>query len=114
MKESYREEVAHHTDPESCASRRKATSEALTGAHADPALSCEIKSSGTPTPLKPFPMRDTLARPYPGLTRPYVTRQQFPQSALKWCFVRLTSCDHGCTYGKTVVHNDRENSHEQR
>ena len=50
MKESHREEVAHHTDPESCASRRKATGEALTGAHADPALSCEIKSSGTPTP----------------------------------------------------------------
>jgi hypothetical protein len=48
MKESHREEVAHHTDPESCASRRKATGEALTGAHADPALSCEIKSSGTP------------------------------------------------------------------
>ena len=52
MKESHREEVAHHTDPESCAGRRKAAGEGLTGAHADPALSCEIKSSGTPTPLR--------------------------------------------------------------
>jgi len=52
MKESHREEVAHHTDPESCASRRKVTGEALTGAHADPALSCEIRSFGTPTPLR--------------------------------------------------------------
>jgi len=52
MKESHREEVAHHTDPESCASRRKVAGEALTGAHADPALSCQIKSSGTPTPLR--------------------------------------------------------------
>ena len=51
MQESHREEVAHHTDPESCASRRKVTGEALTGAHADPVLSCEIRSSGAPTPL---------------------------------------------------------------
>jgi len=51
MEESHREEVAHHTDPESCACRREATGEALTGAHADPVLSCAIKLSGVPTPL---------------------------------------------------------------
>jgi hypothetical protein len=42
MQESHREEVAHHTDPEPCASRRKATGEALTGAHAhrEPSRPC--------------------------------------------------------------------------
>ena len=48
MKEPHGEDPASHTDPESCAGRRKATGEALTGAHADQPLSCEIKSFGTP------------------------------------------------------------------
>ena len=42
MKESYREGVANHSDPESCAGRRKAAREALTGAQAGRVLSCEI------------------------------------------------------------------------
>lgn len=49
MKESHGEGLASHTDPESCVCRREAAGEALTGAHADQPLSCEIKVSGTPT-----------------------------------------------------------------
>jgi RNA-directed DNA polymerase len=49
MKESHGEGLANHTDPESCGCRREAAVEALTGAHADQPLSCEIKESGTPT-----------------------------------------------------------------
>ena len=46
MKESYRKGLAHHPDPESCVVRgRKATIEALTGAQAGRALSCEITGS---------------------------------------------------------------------
>jgi hypothetical protein len=103
MKESYREKVAHHTDPESCASRRKATDEAWTGAHADPALSCEIKSSGTPTPLRLFSARDTLARPYPGLTRIPAHCQVISQPMLVRWLVRRECLGHCCTYGKTVA-----------
>ena len=70
MKESHREEVARHTDPESCANRHAATGEAWTGAHADSALSCEIKAFGPPTPLAPFPdarhFGKTLSWPYAG------------------------------------------------
>jgi RNA-directed DNA polymerase len=51
MKESHREDPASHPDPESCAGDRKATGEALTGAHAGQPLSCEIRRSGVPTPL---------------------------------------------------------------
>jgi RNA-directed DNA polymerase len=51
MKESYGEGPASHTGPESCAGRRKATGEALTGVHADQPLSSEINCSGTPTLL---------------------------------------------------------------
>ena len=43
MKESYRKGVANHPGPESCVASRKATIEALAGAHAGRALSCEIK-----------------------------------------------------------------------
>src|SRR5437867_12420965 len=43
MKESYRKGVATHPDPESCVASRKATTEALTGAHVGRVLSCEIK-----------------------------------------------------------------------
>ena len=50
MQESYRKGVATHPDPESCMARRKATIEALTGAPAGRALSCEIIASGVPTP----------------------------------------------------------------
>jgi RNA-directed DNA polymerase len=51
MKEPYGEGVASHTGPESCAGRREAAGEALTGVHADQPLSSEINSSGTPTRL---------------------------------------------------------------
>lgn len=42
MKESHREDLASHPDPESCVGGREAVSEALTGAHAGQPLSCEI------------------------------------------------------------------------
>jgi hypothetical protein len=51
MKESYGEGLASHAGPESCAGRREAAGEALTGVHADQPLSSEIKSTGTPTLL---------------------------------------------------------------
>jgi RNA-directed DNA polymerase len=51
MKESYGEGLASHTGPESCAGRREAAGEALTGVHADQPLSSEIRSIGTPTQL---------------------------------------------------------------
>lgn len=51
MKESHGKGPASHPDPESCVDGRKAGSEALTGAHAGQSLSCEIRSSGVPTPL---------------------------------------------------------------
>jgi RNA-directed DNA polymerase len=51
MKESYGEGLAPHTGPESCVGRRKATGEALTGAHADQPLSSEINAIGVPTLL---------------------------------------------------------------
>ena len=51
MKESHRKDLAGHPDPESCDDDRKGVGEALTGAHADQPLSCEIKHSGVPTPL---------------------------------------------------------------
>src|SRR5207253_8156286 len=49
MKESYRKGVANHPDPESCVASRKATIEALTGAHAGWVLSCEIIATRVPT-----------------------------------------------------------------
>src|SRR5262245_34676878 len=51
MKESYRKGIASHPDPESCGSGRKASAEALTGAHAGQPSSCEITPSGVPTLL---------------------------------------------------------------
>src|SRR5262249_7592038 len=51
MKESYGEGPASYPDPESCGSGRKASTEALTGAHAGQPSSCEIRSSGVPTLL---------------------------------------------------------------
>ena len=42
MKESYGKGIANHPDPESCAGRREAAREALTGAQAGRVLSCEI------------------------------------------------------------------------
>jgi hypothetical protein len=52
MQESHREEAAHHTDPESCASRRKVTDEALTGAHAWQGLTSVLR--GDPRAVKRF------------------------------------------------------------
>ena len=49
MKESHRKGLANHPDPESCAGRREATGEALTGAQAGRVLSCEISYSRVPT-----------------------------------------------------------------
>ena len=51
MQESHGKGPASHPDPESCADGRKAGGEALTGAHAGQPSSCEIRSSGVPTPL---------------------------------------------------------------
>ena len=51
MQEPYGEGIAPHTAPESCVDGRKAGGEALTGARTGQPLSCEIKSSGTPTLL---------------------------------------------------------------
>src|SRR5256885_9215546 len=49
MKESHGKGVANHPGPESCVSSRKATIEALTGAHAGWVLSCEIIATRVPT-----------------------------------------------------------------
>jgi RNA-directed DNA polymerase len=51
MKESHGKGPASHPDSESCVGVRKGAGEALTGAHAGQPLSCEIRSSGVPTPL---------------------------------------------------------------
>ncbi len=51
MKESHGKGPASRPDPESCVDGRKAGGEALTGAHAGQPSSCEIRSSGVPTPL---------------------------------------------------------------
>ena len=51
MKESHRKDLASHPDPESCGGGRKATGEALTGAHAGQPSSCEIMKPGVPTLL---------------------------------------------------------------
>ena len=51
MKEPYGEGLASHPDPESCGDVRKDGAEALTGESAGAVLSCEIRSSGVPTPL---------------------------------------------------------------
>jgi len=51
MKELYRKDPAIHPGPESCVGGRKAAGEALTGVHAGQPSSCEIRSSGVPTPL---------------------------------------------------------------
>lgn len=42
MKEPYSEDLANHTDPESCGAFGNGRREALTGAHAGQPLSCEI------------------------------------------------------------------------
>ena len=51
MKEPHGKGPTSHPDPESCVGGRKGAGEALTGAHAGQPLSCEIRSSGVPTPL---------------------------------------------------------------
>jgi len=51
MKESYIEGLAIHDGPESCAARRKAVREVLTGVHAGSVLSREIRSIRAPTLL---------------------------------------------------------------
>jgi hypothetical protein len=49
MQEPYSEGLAIHTGPESCACRREAMGEALTGENADQVWSCEIFEIGAPT-----------------------------------------------------------------
>ena len=51
MQVPHGEGVTHHPDPESCAGRREAAGEALTGENAGQVLSCEITCSGAPTRL---------------------------------------------------------------
>src|SRR5262249_33693511 len=51
MKESCGKGPASHPDPESCGSGRKASAEALTGAHAGQPSSCVIRPFGVPTLL---------------------------------------------------------------
>ena len=51
MQESYREGVASHPGPESCAGGREASGEALTGVHAGRLLSREINQIRVPTSL---------------------------------------------------------------
>ena len=50
MQESYREGVASHPGPESCAGDREASGEALTGVHTGGALSRERTQIRVPTP----------------------------------------------------------------
>src|ERR1700728_1300873 len=71
MKESHRKDPASHPDPESCVEGREATGEALTGAHAGQPSSCEIRSSGVPTPLSEAE----------GHTGNYVQGELFPDPA---------------------------------
>lgn len=49
MKESHREGLATHPDPESCGAPREGRTEALTGAHVGRVLSRERTKSGVPT-----------------------------------------------------------------
>lgn len=66
MQEPYSEELASHTDPESCAVDREVFGEALTGACSGPVLSLEKLSIGVPTPLTKAEghiVRVVLARP---------------------------------------------------
>jgi hypothetical protein len=51
MKESDREGITNHSDPESCADAREGGREALTGADAGEPLSREIQQSRLPTLL---------------------------------------------------------------
>lgn len=51
MKELYREGLAIHSGPKSCADNRKVVGEALTGESAGQPLSCEIQNSSVPTLL---------------------------------------------------------------
>ena len=51
MQESHGQDPASQPDPESCVCTGNGAGEALTGAHAGQPSSCEIRSSGVPTPL---------------------------------------------------------------
>ena len=51
MKEPNEDGVATRLGPESCAGRREASGEVLTGGSAGPVLSCDIKELGVPTPF---------------------------------------------------------------
>ncbi len=51
MQESYRKGLASHPGPESCVGGRKAAGEALTGVNPGQPSSCEISTTGVPTPL---------------------------------------------------------------
>src|SRR5262249_1416008 len=72
MKESHGKDLASHPDPESCVGGRKDAGEALTGAHVGQPSSCEIRSSGVPTPLceaEGHTEGGVMGRPSPGPAR---------------------------------------------
>ena len=52
MKESDREGITNHSDPESCVDAREGGREALTGADAGEPLSREIKATGAADAVK--------------------------------------------------------------
>lgn len=51
MKVQYREEIANHSDPESCGANREVRVEALTGETGRPAIEPRNQKHGMPTPL---------------------------------------------------------------
>src|SRR5262249_39374094 len=84
MKESYGKDLASHPDPESCVGDRKGAGEALTGAHVGQPSSCEIRSSGVPTPLgeaEGHPGGGDIGKPpsAPAQSEPLCTRENSPQ-----------------------------------
>jgi hypothetical protein len=89
MKEPYREGVANHSDPESCAVARKGTGEALTGARPGWPLSRENVDS--------FRGADALA----GSGRPHSARRH---SETRWDLARPET---PCTVGN-IPHGNRE------
>ena len=80
MKESYRNGLTNHPDPESCGAGRETVVEALTGAHVGRALSCEIKepqgADGVSLP-EGYVVRDDL------VSRVRALRSQRPRACME-------------------------------
>ncbi len=83
MQEPYSEELAIHTDPESCAWDREVSGEALTGACLGPVLSLEKLRIGVPTPFSKA--EGHIERVVIGKTR------KDPAWSETWCMSRTTS-----------------------